>query len=150
MVIHPAFVAPMFNRVPDVDWFSCGGSDISAGSDFAMATVQRYPSERIAPVKRRKVDVGPVVPVMARATDMNCLPGISRKTLSEFEHEYRLYRAIIDDDSGESTDILAEVVEDIFDLLAQDAPWEGVYRSSFWPMIFPPSTHCSGTALEGR
>lgn len=39
-----------------------------------MGTVQGYPAERIAPVKRQKIDEGPVLPVMAPAIDVNWFP----------------------------------------------------------------------------
>lgn len=38
--------------------------------DFATDTVQRFPAERIAPVKRQKLENGPVMPVMAPVIDV--------------------------------------------------------------------------------
>lgn len=60
-----------FYRVSEIDWSSSGGSDDFISYDFATGTVQRYPAERIAPVKRHKNDDGPIMFVPTPALDVN-------------------------------------------------------------------------------
>lgn len=56
--IDPMLKTATLPRLAKVDWFS---SDISAkffSYDLAKASAQGYPAERVAPLKREKVDDG--------------------------------------------------------------------------------------------
>lgn len=44
-----------------------------------------YPPERIAPLKRQRIASGPVVPKLAPAIDVDWLPDVSSKTISDVE-----------------------------------------------------------------
>lgn len=62
MRMNRVFVALAFHRVTEIDWSSSGGSDDFPSYGFVARTVQCYPAERLAPVKRQKVDDSLVVP----------------------------------------------------------------------------------------
>lgn len=61
-----------------------------------------------------------MVPVIAAALNVNWLPGVTRKTISEVERDYQRYRSIIDDNAGRPADVLDNVVDDVDDLFEQD------------------------------
>lgn len=73
----------MLHRATEVDWPSSGGSDDFVAYNFATATVQGYPPEKIAPIKRQKVGDGRLLPVMTPAVDVNLLPVVVHRTFSE-------------------------------------------------------------------
>lgn len=52
--MDPVLVALAFHRVTKVDWSSSGGLDDYLSYSYAMATLQVYPAEWIALVKRQK------------------------------------------------------------------------------------------------
>lgn len=85
--MNPVVVVLLFYGVTVVDWSSSGGSDGFFAFDFANGTAKDYQSEKIAPVKRRKVDDGSVVLGIAPAVVVNWLPGVARKTFSEVKHD---------------------------------------------------------------
>lgn len=81
--MDPVLTALAFHRVTQTDWFSSSGPDGFISCDFFTSTVQGYPAERAPPVKRQKVDDGPVMPVMAPAIHVNWISGVARKTISK-------------------------------------------------------------------
>lgn len=98
--MHPILVALLFHCVAKVDWSSSSGSHDFLLYDFATRTVQGNSAERIAPVKRQKVDDGPVVPEAAPTVDINWLPSVAHKTVSGVEGNYQQYHGISDGDEG--------------------------------------------------
>lgn len=97
MRTEPVFVALLFYSVIEVDRSRSGGPSDFAAYYFATGTVQDYPAEQIASVKRQKDDDCPVVLVIASGVDVSWFFGVSRKTLSNVECAYRWYRAVGDD-----------------------------------------------------
>lgn len=89
---------------------------VSVGSNdfvfycFDMSTVQGYPAERIAVVKRQKVDDGPVVPIMTPAVDVNWLSDLTPKATSKLERDYEQNRDMRDDDESQLANVSANVV----------------------------------------
>lgn len=61
---------------------------------------QRYPAEKIVPVKRQIVNVDPVVSVMVSAVQRIWLSGVARKMISKVERYYWRYCGIVDDNAG--------------------------------------------------
>lgn len=108
-----------------MDWSSYGGSENFVAYYLVTGTVQIYPAEQIAPVKRQKVDDCPFVLGMPSAVDVNWLSNVSRKKFSETKCDYRRYRVVVDDDSGQPAVVPTDVVDDIDVVLAQQALWEG-------------------------
>lgn len=125
MLIDPVLVALPICRVAQVDWSSSGRSDDHFAYDIATGTVQDHPAEKIPPVKRQKIDDRPFVPVMAPAVDVDDLPGVSRKTVSEVQRDYRRYPGIIGDVSRQPAAVPVDMVDDPDDAFAQEALWEG-------------------------
>lgn len=82
--------------------------------------MQGYSAERLAPVKCQKVDNGLVVTLLARFVDVNWLPGVARRTISDVSRDYRRYYGVFNDDWNLPADILAEVVDDLDDIFAQE------------------------------
>lgn len=72
-------------------------------------------------MKRQEVDGGPVVPVLVPAVDVSWLPGGARKLIFDVEHDYRRFRGVIDGDTSLPAEVLADVVDDLGDMFAQDA-----------------------------
>lgn len=83
------------------------------------------------PLKRRKIDNGPVAPVMAPAIDVNWIPGVACMTISEIDRAYWSYHVINGDDAGQPADIPADVENDVDDIFAQEALWEEDGGASF-------------------
>lgn len=131
MRMNPVLFSLAYHRVSDIGWFQSGGSDDFAFYDFSTGTVHAYPAENIVPVKRQKVDDGSVWLFMAPAIDVSWLPGLAPKTISEVERDYRRYRGINDDDSGQFADVSTDVVDDFDDVFAEKLHWEGDDESLF-------------------
>lgn len=83
------------------------------------------------PVKRPKIDEGPVVPVMVPAVDGNWLSGVVRKTLPEVERDYRRFYAIVYKDEGQLTDASSDVSDGLDDVFAQEGLLQGDGGLSF-------------------
>lgn len=115
----------------EIDWSSSGGSDDILADEFATATVQAYPAEKIAPVRRKEVDDGSVVPFMVPTVDANWLPGVACRTFSEVDLDYLRYRAIADDDEGQPADVSANLPDALNDFFVQKGLWEGDCGSPF-------------------
>lgn len=99
-----------------------GDSEKFAAYDFATRTVQGYAAEENALGKRHKVDDGIAVPIILPVVHVNGVPGVSRNTLSEVERDYRQYRKMTDDDSGELADVFADVVDEFGEVITLGAP----------------------------
>lgn len=104
---------------------------ISHFSDFATGTVQRYWDERITPGKREKVESGLIVPVVALAIDVNWLAGVMHKTVREARYDYQRYHGVTDNDADQTTGVIADYIDDIDVILAQQVLWRGGGGSSF-------------------
>lgn len=74
------FVGLAFHRVTKIDWFPSGSSDDFLSQDFATSTIKGYPTERLAPVDRQKVNDDRVVFELVPAVDVNWLSGVARKS----------------------------------------------------------------------
>lgn len=72
----------------------------------------------IAPVRRQKVDAGPVVLLKAPAVHVKRLPVVERETTSEVKCDCRRYRGIVEDNAGQPADVLADKAGDLDDILA--------------------------------
>lgn len=115
----------------EIDWSSSGISDDFVSYEVRTGTVQGYLDEKTEPVKLQKVDAGPVVPVMVRFIYLGRLRGVASKMISEVERDYRQYHAIIDGDAGQAADVPADEVDDLDEVLAQEALWERSGGPSF-------------------
>lgn len=56
---------------------------------------------------------------------------MTHKTISEVERNYRWYQGVTDDDEGQSADFPADFVDDLDEIFAQKALYEGDSGSSF-------------------
>lgn len=70
-------------------------------------------------MKRQKADDGPIFLEMAPTVDVQWLPEATFKTILEFQSDDNLYLGVVDDESFGS-EVLAEEVEDIDDIFAQE------------------------------
>lgn len=70
MRMDSVLVSLAFYCVTEIDWSSSGSSDDFLSYDSAKNIMHDYPAERIAPVKRQKIDDDPVVPVLAPTVDV--------------------------------------------------------------------------------
>lgn len=86
-----------------------------------MGTVGGYPASKNAPMKRWKVNDGPVMPVVAPAVHVHWLAGVTRETISKVERDYWWYRSIIDKGADQPVDVSAKVIDDRDDVFAQEA-----------------------------
>lgn len=129
--MDPVLFALLFHCVIEINWFSSGGSDDFLSDDFATGTVQGYLAEILAPVKRQNIDDGPAVLEFAPAIEVNWLPGVAGKAISDVDHDNRRYRVDIDSDEGLRADVPDDIVDDLDDVLVQSVLWEGVAISSF-------------------
>lgn len=109
----PALVVLALYRVTEIEWPISGDSGEFIAYDLATDTVQVYPAEKNAPVKRQKVDDGSVVPAMAPSVDVNWLPGVAPEKLSKVEFDYRRYIGRVDDDASQPAGGAVDVVDDI-------------------------------------
>lgn len=100
------------------------GRDELVAYNLAMGTVCGYPAERLAPVKRQKIGDGPLMLVLPPAAEVNWFLNVTRKTLSGVGSDYRRYRSMVDDVCGVPSDFLAEVVDGLDDIFAQETLWE--------------------------
>lgn len=64
------------------------------------------------------------MPEFALAVNVNWLPGVALKTISEVEREYRRYRTVSGGDKGPPVDVSADVVDDFDYIFAQRVLWE--------------------------
>lgn len=62
-----------------------------------------------------------MVPVRTPAVDLNWLPGVAHKPISEVERDYRPYRGTVYDDAGHTVYVPADIVDDVDDVFAQKA-----------------------------
>lgn len=131
MRLDPVLVVLVLYRVTEIGRFSSVCSDDSLVYDFATDTVQGFPVEKIAPVKRHKVDDGPMVHVVGPVVDVNWLRGVACRTFSEFERDFRSYRVIVAVDARQPADDPVEVVEDLDEVFVQEALWKEDGGSSF-------------------
>lgn len=63
-------------------------------------------------MKRQKVNDGPVVRAMVPAIDANWLTSVALKRFSEVNHDYRRYRGIVDNDADQSSNVLADLMDE--------------------------------------
>lgn len=122
--MEPVLIALAFHRVTEVHWSLSGGTDNLIACDFATGAVQGYPDERLALLKRQKVDDNPVVPVLEPAVGVNWLLGVTRRAISDVAREYRQKREVVDDGGDLPADFLAEAVDDLDDIFVQEALWK--------------------------
>lgn len=92
---------------------------------------QGYPAESIASVERQKVGDGLVMSVSAPAVDVNWLPCVARKAISEVERNNRWYCGVFEVNKGAPADLPANVVHYDDDTFGQEAFWEGDGGASF-------------------
>lgn len=114
-------VALAFHRVTKSGLSPLGGLNNFVLYDFATDTVQGYTAEWIVPVKPQELDDHSVLLVISPTIDVNCPHDVTRKTASEIERNYQLYRVVTDDDERQPKDVLADEVEDLNDIFAQEA-----------------------------
>lgn len=86
--MDPGLVILVFNRMTEFYWSSPRVANDFISYDLDPGTVHGYPAGSIAPVKHQKVDDGLMGPFIAPAIDVNRLPGVTRKTLSEVDGNY--------------------------------------------------------------
>lgn len=89
MCMYLVLVAMAFQRVSEVNWPSCGGSDDFLSYDFSTVTVPGYPAEGFASIKRQKVGDGPMVPALTPADDVNWPPCVAHNMIYELERDCR-------------------------------------------------------------
>lgn len=119
----------------EVDWASPGGPEKFPANKFSTRTVHDYLPERHAPLKRQKLDECPAVPMFEPAVDLKQLPGVTRNTISDVDHDYWRYCGVVDSDGDIATDVPADVVDDFDYIFAQRALWETCSASCFTPGI---------------
>lgn len=71
MRLDPIFLFMPSHRMTKIGWSSSGGYDDFFAYDYATGSVQSYPDEKNALVKRQKVHNSPMVPVIVPAVDMS-------------------------------------------------------------------------------
>lgn len=108
----------------EIDSSSSGYSNDFASYDIATGTVEGYLPERIAPVRRQKIDTGPVVPFTSLVIDAIWLPVVTSKTNSGVERNYRRYHGVSDEDAGQLPDVLDYLLDDLYDIFVQEMLWE--------------------------
>lgn len=114
--MDPVLVALVFHRETEVNWSWSGVSDDFLSYDFSTDIVRGYPAESITPVKSQKVTDGLVVPEFTPTVDVNWLPSMAGKTISEVERDYQRYRGVNDGDEDTPTDFPADFVDDLDDI----------------------------------
>lgn len=144
IIIDSVLTALAFHRVTKVDWFSSGDPDDFLANDFPTSTMRDNSADSLAPVKRQKVDDGPVRPVLAPAADVEWLAGVTRKTIANVKRDYRRYLKVVEDHCDLQYDVLAILLDGPDDIFAQKAFSENGGSSSFM------TCDCSviATALE--
>lgn len=122
---EPVFISLPFQRVTEIDWSSSGRSDSYLSYDFVTGTVQAISAAWHAPVKRQKVDAGPMALVSIPAVDVSWFPGVACKTNSDIRRDYRWLCGINDGEKGLPAEVAANLVDDLGNISAQVALWEG-------------------------
>lgn len=107
-----------FNCLIDNYRSTSGSLNDSVVYDSTSATMQCYPAERTARVKRQKSNDGPVMPALEPCIDVNYLYGVAHMKLSDVMGDYRWYRGVSDSYNGPPADVLADVDEGIDDISA--------------------------------
>lgn len=136
------------------DWSLSGGSTEYLAYNFATGTAKGYQTERIAPVKRQKVDDGLVVAVVAFTVDVDWFLGVAHKTIFQVEHDFWRYCGTVEDDASQPANVPAGVMDDLEDVFEQKVLWKGDSGSSFtaddWSVIAVALARLSKTdpALE--
>lgn len=72
-------------------------------------------------MRRLKVDDYSVAAVWVPAIFVNLLPGMTLKTISEVQRNYRPYCSLTVDDEDQPVDFRADIVGDADDMFAQEA-----------------------------
>lgn len=75
-------------------------------------------------MKHCKVDDGPVALGVLPAMDVNWLPAVTRKTITEGHCDYQRYHGILDDNTGQPADVPADVVDDVHEMFSNEVDWE--------------------------
>lgn len=99
---------------------SRGPDDFVANKVF-MEDVSGYQAERIATVKRQKIDDGHVLPLIALAVGVQWLPGTTCKTIFDDRGDCKRYLGIFNDATDSPDKVPAVVAEDIDGRFAQEA-----------------------------
>lgn len=139
--------AMAFHRMAEIEWSSSRGLDDFVAFDFSMTAVRAYPAERLAPFKRQKTDDDPVFPVLLPVIDVQCLPGMSRKKIFNDERDYKQYLGVLDYGAGFPSEVEAEVVDNINDIVDQKPLWQ-TGRGTFFSAIDLWSSPCRYSGLQ--
>lgn len=75
-------------------------------------------------MKHPKFDDGPIGPVLAPAVDASAIPDVTRKTILGVDRDHRWYHKVVDDDGDRTADVLADVTDDLGNIISQEALWE--------------------------
>lgn len=102
-----------------------------------------YQAERVAVVKRQKVDDGLVMLFVAPTVDVKYQPNLNYKKISDAQRDYRRYHGVVDEYDGFPGDTLAEVAAGFDNIFSQQGLWEAGGCALFGPW---PYSHCYGFA----
>lgn len=98
--MDPVLTALAFHQINEVHWYSSEGPDGFGSYNFATETVRGRLAERLAPLKRYKINDGPVVPMLDPSVGVNWLPNLAREAIFDIQRDYRWYCGVVDDDRG--------------------------------------------------
>lgn len=91
MCVDPALVVFTIHRVPGNEMSCSGFSGKFFSYILARDSVQVFSARRLTPVKRQKIDDGPVLHELASIINFNWLSGMARRQVFKVEYDYRRY-----------------------------------------------------------
>lgn len=131
MQVNPVLAALASRRTAEVDWPLSEAPDDFLAYDLVTGEVCAYPAERLASVKLRKTDDGPVFPVLAPAVYFQWLPDTTWKTTSDIQSGYKRYLDVVKNVKGFPSEVPAEGFDDIDEVFSQEALSEAGGGPSF-------------------
>lgn len=69
--------------------------------------------------------------MFAPTIDVNRLFGVARETISDIERDYQRYYGVINGNTGLPVDVLANVSDDLDDIITHESHWKGDVGSFF-------------------
>lgn len=124
MHMEPALAVLAFHHITETGRYSSICPDKFVAYDFHTGAVRGYLAKRLAAVKWQKNGDGLVVPVLAPVANVNWLPNVARKTISDIQCGYRRYHSNIVVNGCFLTEFQAEFADELDDTFAQKALWE--------------------------
>lgn len=80
-----------------------------------------YQAERHLSIKRQKLDMHLLVPVLAPAVDVSRRPDLTRETIFDVHHNQTRYHGVGEDQYCLPSDLVAEILDERDDVFAQMA-----------------------------